>query len=106
MWILFEEKHEVVLKIINKTRKILANNITYFRIKNDLSQEDFAELLETSSSYVSEIENQKRNISCDYIDKIANIFKIESHELLINRLTVEIRRVRRQKNKWYLSHYV
>ncbi len=84
-------------KIVTKTRKILANNIVYFRIKNGWSQEYFAELLGTSSGYVSEIENEKRNISSDYIDVIANIFNIEPHELLINRVPVENRRINRHK---------
>ena len=48
-------------------------------------QEKFAELLGTSTGYVSEMENAKRNICIDYIDHIANIFKIEPHELLVNR---------------------
>ena len=48
-------------------------------------QEKFAELLGTSTGYVSEMENAKRNIYIDYIDHIANIFKIEPHELLVNR---------------------
>ena len=84
-------------KIVTKTRKILANNIVYFRIKNGWSLEYFAELLGTSSGYVSEIENEKRNISSDYIDVIANIFNIEPHELLINRVPVENRRINRHK---------
>ena len=88
-------------KIITKTRKILANNIVYYRIKNGWSQEHFAELLGTSSGYVSEMENEKRNISADYIDQIVQVFNIEPHELFINRLPVEKRRIK----KWlYISY--
>lgn len=86
-----------VATITTKTRQILANNIVYYRIKNNWSQEYFAELLGTSSGYVSEMENAKRNISIDYIDHLANIFKIEPHELLLNRLTVTKRRIPRHK---------
>ena len=71
-----------VAKISTKARQILANNIVYYRVKNNWSQEYFAELLGTSPGYVSEMENAKRNISIDYIDHLANIFKIEPHELL------------------------
>ena len=49
------------------------------------------------------MENQKRNISSDYIDHIANIFKIEPHELLVERLPVDIRRIDRGKRYWELS---
>ena len=86
-----------VAKISTKARKILANNIVYYRIKNGWSQEHFAELLSTSSGYISEMENGKRNISIDYIDHLANIFKIEPHELLANSLTVNKRRIPRHK---------
>lgn len=86
-----------VAKISTKARKILANNIVYYRVKNNWSQEYFAELLGTSSGYVSEMENGKRNISIDYIDHLSNIFKIEPHELLSNGLTVDRRRIPRHK---------
>ena len=80
-------------KISTNARKILANNIVYFRVKNNWSQEHFAELLGTSSGYVSEMENGKRNISIDYIDHLANIFKIEPHKLLLNSFTIHKRRI-------------
>ncbi len=80
-----------------KTRKILANNIVYYRTKRGWTQEKLAELLSTSSGYVSEIEHEKRNISCDYIDLLANIFEVEPHELLTNRLPVNTRRISRKK---------
>ncbi len=83
--------------IVTKTQKIIANNIVYFRTKKGWSQEHFAELLGTSSGYVSEMENEKRNISCDYLDHISNIFQIEPHELLINRSPVNSRRINRHK---------
>ena len=43
------------------------------------------------------MEHEKRNISSDYLDHIANIFNIEPHELLVNRLPVDIRRIDRHK---------
>lgn len=49
------------------TRKILANNIKYFRLKKNLSQEEFAEMLGTTPVYLSTLENAKRNIRTDYI---------------------------------------
>lgn len=84
-------------KIVTKTRKILANNIVHYRLKNGWSQEHFAELLGTTAVYISQMENEKRNISVDYIDLLANIFEIEPHELLTNRLPVEVRRINRYK---------
>lgn len=86
-----------VAQIITKTRKILANNIVFFRIQYGWSQDILAEKLGTSSSYVSEMENAKRNISTDYIDHIANTFNIESHELLISRDPVINRKIPRKQ---------
>ena len=86
-----------VAKISTKARQILANNIVYYRVKNNWSQEYFAELLGTSPGYVSEMENAKRNISIDYIDHLAHVFKIEPYELLSNSLTVSKRRIPRHK---------
>lgn len=87
-----------MVQLITKTRKILANNIVYYRLKHNLSQEDFAELLGTSSVYISQMENAKRNISCDYIDHIASTLKIQPIELLRERTPINIRRIDR-KNK-------
>ena len=81
----------------SKTRKILANNIVYYRTKKGWTQEKLAELLNTSSGYISEMEHEKRNISCDYIDLLATIFEIEPHELLTNRLPVNTRRISTRK---------
>lgn len=78
---------------INKTRKILANNIVYWRLQRKWSQEEFAYRLGSSPQYVSTMENGKRNISSDYIDHLATIFKIEPHELLIERPIVKNRRI-------------
>ena len=88
-----------MLKISTNTRNLIANNIVYFRIKKGWTQEYLAELLGTSSSYISEIENEKRNISTDYIDSLSKIFNIEPHELLINRYPVEKRRIKKSKKK-------
>ena len=69
----------------NKTRLLISNNITYWRLKNNWSQEEFAFKLKSSPQYVSEMENGKRNISTDYVDHIAKVFNIEPLELFIER---------------------
>ena len=84
-------------KIVTETRKIIANNIVYFRIKKQWTQEYLAELIGTNAVYVSELEHAKRNISSDYIDKLAKIFDIEPHELLVNRSPIDNRRIKKYK---------
>ena len=88
-------KHNTIVVSLSQGgwQKYLLEQGKYWRTM----QEKFAELLGTSSGYVSEMENAKRNISIDYIDHIANIFKIEPHELLFSRKPVEIRRIDRGK---------
>ena len=78
---------------ITKTRKILANNIVYWRLKRNWSQEELAFKLNSSTPYISEMENSKRNISIDYVDHIATVLKISPHELLIERPPLKSRRV-------------
>ncbi len=88
------------MKYQKKARKILANNIKYYRLKKGLSQEELAELLETTPVYLSSLENAKRNIRLDYIEHIANILELNIKELFIERENVEKKkRPRRKKIK-------
>ena len=85
--------------IITQIRKIIANNIVYYRMQKSWSQEHLAELLETTPGYISELEHAKRNISVDYLELIANIFQVELTELLITRPPVKIRRIRKKHKR-------
>lgn len=73
----------------NHSRKILANNIVYFRLKLNWSQEDLAEELGTTPTYVSNLENAKRNMRVDYIGHIANTLKVSVQDLFIEREEVK-----------------
>lgn len=85
------------MKYLKKARKILANNIVYYRLKKGLSQEELAELLETTPVYLSSLENAKRNIRLDYIEHIANILEVNVKDLFIERETVEKKKRPRKK---------
>ena len=78
---------------INKTRRLLSNNITYWRLERNWSQEEFTFKLKSSTQYVSDMERGKRNISTDFVDSIANTLMIEPHELFIERPIIKNRRV-------------
>ncbi len=54
------------------SRYILSMNLKYYRKIYNLSQEKFAETLETSLIYLNQIENCHRKPSIDMLDKIAN----------------------------------
>lgn len=83
--------------IKHKTRKLLANNIIYFRHKNKWSQETFAEKMKSSPAYISQLENAKRNVTTDFFDKIAEALNVEPYELLIERNAINNKRVDQKK---------
>lgn len=85
-----------MIKTKNKARKILANNIVYFRLANGWSQEDFAEALGTTATYVSNLENAKRNTRIDYIDLIADTLKVPLYKLFEEREPVKNHRIPRK----------
>ena len=82
-------------KYEQQARRILANNIVYFRLKRNWSQEDFAAELGTTTTYVSNLENAKRNTRIDYIGHIADTLGISLEQLFISRNTVENHRISR-----------
>ena len=56
----------------------LSINLKYYRKKYNLSQEKFAEILETTLSYLNQIENKKVDVKASTIDKFArNINKYD-----------------------------
>ena len=63
------------------------------------SQEVFAEKLGTTTTYLSSLENGKRNTGIDYIEHLSSVLGIPLFQLLEVRETVENKRVpRRTKN--------
>lgn len=79
-----------------KARKILANNIVYYRLENGWSQEDFAERLGTTATYISNLENAKRNTRIDYIDYIADTLGVSVMNLFEERKLVPNHRIPRR----------
>lgn len=83
-------------KYENQARKILANNIIYFRLKRNWSQEDFADELGTTTTYVSNLENARRNARIDYIGHIADTLGVSIEQLFIERPLIENHRIPRR----------
>lgn len=78
---------------MNKARKIVSNNIVYWRLKRKMTQEEFAYQMKSSTQYISQIENGKRNISINYINRLSEVLKIEMYELWMERETLISRRI-------------
>lgn len=60
-----------------------AINVKRYRENKRLSQEKLAELAGLHRTYISAVERERRNISIDNIEKIAEALKIEAYRLLI-----------------------
>ena len=81
-------------------RNTLATNIVYYRLKNGWSQEVFAEKLGTTTTYLSSLENSKRNTGIDYIEHLSNVLGINPVQLLEEREPMLNKRIpRKLKNK-------
>lgn len=85
-------------KYTYQTRKIVANNIIYFRLKNNWSQEDFAEALGTTTNYISSLENAHWDSKIDYVGHVADTLNIPVYQLFIEREPIiNHRKCRRRK---------
>ncbi|MGX7199210.1 helix-turn-helix domain-containing protein [Enterococcus nangangensis] len=60
----------------------IGQNIKSIRKKRNLTQKEFAKILEISNSYMSELESDKRNLSIDTINKIAKKLNVPTMQLL------------------------
>ena len=63
---------------------IFATNVKKYRIEKGLSQEALAELACLHRTYVSAVERERRNISIDNIENIANALNIDAYLLFIS----------------------
>lgn len=66
----------------NELLKKFGKNVKIERIKKDLTQEQFAELLNVSTNYVACIENGRQNMSLGKILELANTLNINIVKLL------------------------
>ena len=81
------------------SKDILAINLKYYRYKLNLSQERFAEKLNSTLSYINQLEMGKRKPTLELLDKFADILGITSADLITydkNRI-IESRRIDERK---------
>jgi len=65
-----------------KLRKILSDNVKYYRFKKGYTQEQLAEKIDVSARYMSDIENCRGNVPVDTMQRIAECLDIDYHLLL------------------------
>ena len=66
-------------------KAIFAENVKKIRLEKQLSQEELAFKSGLHRTYISDIERQKRSISLDNIQRIANALDVDFHELFMNK---------------------
>ena len=72
MFINYFQKNWRLIKIKLESKEILAINLKYYRYISKLSQEKFAEILDTSLIYENQLEKGRRNPSLEMLDRIAD----------------------------------
>ena len=63
-------------------REIFSQNLRFYRIKANISQEKLGEIVELSDKYISDLERQLYDPSLKTIDSIAKALNIETYLLL------------------------
>lgn len=63
---------------------IFASNVRKYRAEKGLSQEALADLAGLHRTYISAVERERRNISIDNIENIANALSIDAYLLFIS----------------------
>jgi len=64
-----------------EARRLIAKNVRLLREAKNLSQEDLAGLTEIDRSYISEVENERKSISADKVERLARAFGVEIYEM-------------------------
>ena len=64
-------------------QKLINNNIKNLRLKNQLTQEEFAEKIGISIQGLSNLERNRYHPNSETIDKICKVFKMSPIELLV-----------------------
>ncbi|RQN09839.1 XRE family transcriptional regulator [Clostridium butyricum] len=67
----------------------LGKNIKQERLKSNLTQEQLAEMLGISTSYMGRIERGERNLPIDTLIQISNILNVSIDYLLKNSINID-----------------
>ena len=74
---------------MDKIEVKFGHRIKELRLKQNISQEELAELCDLHRTYISDIERCNRNVSIDNIEKIAKALHITASDLLKERDNVD-----------------
>ncbi len=65
---------------MNSIKKIVGNNIKYFRYQSNLSQEKFYEQFDLNSKYLACVERGEVNVTIEFLYNLAKILKVDIRE--------------------------
>lgn len=71
---------------LDLNRSLLGKRIKEARIRKDLTQEKFAEIISVSTIYISHLENGSKSPSLETLIKISNTLEVSIDYLLANNL--------------------
>ena len=72
-------------EIMTETKLIIGKRIHDLRVSNNLTQLKFAELIDISVNFLSEIENGKKGMSQDTLYKLCSKFGVSSDYILFGK---------------------
>ena len=64
--------------------KVFGGNLKRLREEKGLSQEKFAEMCGMHRTYISAVERQRRSISLENVQRIADALDVETYKLFID----------------------
>lgn len=62
--------------------ELFGENLKYYRIKNNLTQEELSEKCDLSTRYISKIENNNSNVTLSVLELFATILGVEPYKLI------------------------
>jgi transcriptional regulator with XRE-family HTH domain len=72
----------ILYRAIKGENNMIGNVLKYIRICNDFSTKEISLMIGTSISYVSDVENNRKKLSLDMINRFSNCFNIETSKIL------------------------
>lgn len=61
---------------------MIGNVLKYIRICNDFSTKEVSLMIGISTSYISDVEHNRKNLSLDMINRFSNCYNIETSKIL------------------------
>ena len=70
--------------LTHTSKTIIGQRVKFFRIKNNLTQQELADLIGADRQYVWRIEQGKISMSLDYLDKIITALNCKHEDFLVS----------------------